>query len=124
MKKTNWLIVLSLPVLLSLSGCVIKVGSGDGESQYFSSDHHDIEAQNRKKIARLELRQAYDEVKTIFGTANFNESYQKDGQQIQVLYYRTHRVHADGMTTKDECTPLVFKEGYLVSWGEQALNQI
>jgi hypothetical protein len=58
------------------------------------------------------------------GVADFNESYQKNGEQIQVLFYRTNRLHKDGLTTKDECTPLIFKNNQLVSWGENAYKQI
>jgi len=28
----------------------------------------------------------------------------------------------DGITTKDECTPLVFRNGNLVGWGDSAYS--
>jgi hypothetical protein len=58
------------------------------------------------------------------GIADFNESYSKDDDTYQVLYYRTQRINGDGVTTKDECTPLVFKNSILVGWGERAYNTI
>jgi len=33
----------------------------------------------------------------------------KGDDEYRVLYYRTQRLHADGDTTKDETTPLIFK---------------
>jgi hypothetical protein len=42
---------------------------------------------------------------------------------VQVLYYRTRRVDDDGITTKNECTPLVFINNELVGWGELSLSK-
>jgi hypothetical protein len=47
-----------------------------------------------------------------------------DGATYQVLYYRTHRTHSDGETTKDETTPLVFKDSALIGWGMDALARV
>jgi len=58
------------------------------------------------------------------GQANFSEAYETDGNQYQILYYRTHRVDSDGETTKDETTPLVFKNQRLIGWGQDALQRI
>jgi len=33
------------------------------------------------------------------------------------LFYRTRRTEADGETSRDETTPLVFKNNELVGWG-------
>jgi hypothetical protein len=41
-----------------------------------------------------------------------------------VLFYRTHRRDGDGVTTKDECTPLVFKNGLLIGWGDAAYQAL
>ena len=60
----------------------------------------------------------------MLGVADFNEVYNKGDENIQVLYYRTNRKHADGITTKDECTPLIFKNGALVSWGDTAYSML
>ncbi|WP_279513250.1 DUF3192 domain-containing protein [Idiomarina aquatica] len=37
---------------------------------------------------------------------------------------RTHRTHADGMTTRDECTPIVFIDDKLTGTGELALDKV
>lgn len=107
---------------LGLSGCVISVG-GDGEYGHHS-DWQDKEKKNRKYISRLKQEVSYDEILDRMGIADFNEFYSQDNDTFQVLYYRTQRIDGDGVTTKDECTPLVFKNSKLVGWGETAFNGI
>ncbi|PKL94995.1 MAG: hypothetical protein CVV18_07155, partial [Gammaproteobacteria bacterium HGW-Gammaproteobacteria-8] len=51
----------------------------------------------------------------------FSEAFTIDGVAHRVLFYRTQRVEGDGVTTRDETTPLVFVEGRLAGWGETAL---
>lgn len=116
MKKT--LIAAALVLPLALSGCVISV-DGDGEYSHHS-DWQDREHKNRKHIANLETNTDISSIKSRMGTPDFNESHPKGDDQFQVLYYRTQRMDGDGVTTKDECTPLVFKNGLLIGWGESA----
>jgi hypothetical protein len=107
---------------LGLSGCVISVDS-DGKYSY-QSDWQDKEQKNRKNIALLIQNASYDDILNRMGIADFNEFYAKVDDTYQVLYYRTQRIEDDGVTTKDECTPLVFKNSVLVGWGESAFNAI
>ena len=107
---------------LGLSGCVISVG-GEGEYGY-QSDWQDKEKKNRKHISKLEQDTSYDQILNRMGIADFNEFYTKGNDTYRVLYYRTQRIDGDGITTKDECTPLVFKNTALVGWGETAFNAI
>lgn len=123
MKKSLATLLLIAPLTLGLTGCII-VADGNGEHGSFISDHEDREFENRKKIARLENGMAYLAAQDYLGVPDFNESYDKDGEAIQVLFYRTNRVHSDSMTTKDECTPLIFKAGKLTSWGESAYKEL
>lgn len=119
MKKVLLPLLVITPLTLGLTGCVVAVGGGeDGYSM--SHDFEDREYDNRKKIARLQLNSSFNDVQSTLGVADFNEVYEKNGENIQVLYYRTNRKHKDGITTKDECTPLIFKNGELVSWGDSA----
>lgn len=110
MKKTLATLLLIAPLTLGLTGCII-VADGDGGYKNMMTDHDDREYDNRKKIARLEINTDYSDAQDRLGVADFNESFEQDGQNIQVLYYRTNRKHADSMTTKDECTYLQFVDG-------------
>ncbi|MFT6902031.1 MAG: hypothetical protein ACJAXS_002239 [Colwellia sp.] len=119
MRKSIIALLIAVPLTLSLSGCVIAVGGGD-EGHSMSTSFGDREYENRKKIAKIQLNSRYDEVKSQFGLADFNEKYQMDGKEIKVLFYRTHRVHKDDLTTKDECTYLHFVDGALLQTGNGA----
>ena len=118
--KKHLLLIAALSSPLFLSGCVISVGDGDSGS-YYGSDWQKREQNNRKHIAKLETGMRYQDVTRKMGVADFNEMVQNDGTQRRILYYRTQRSADDGVTTKDECTPLVFEDGVLVGWGESAL---
>ncbi|TKB43563.1 DUF3192 domain-containing protein [Thalassotalea mangrovi] len=117
-------LLVMAPLTAGLTGCVIAVdGNGDWDANSISSSQ-DTAYENRKNLAELEENMSFSQVKAKMGVPDFNETYDKDGEKIQVLYYRTNRKHGDGMTTKDECTPLIFKDKVLVSWGEKALVQL
>jgi len=113
MKKTLLAVALTLP--LTLTGCVVAVGGDDDNYSYKS--HESQEYKNRKAIARMELGTAYETTTARLGVADFFEKYEENGELVQVAYYRTHRVHKDGLTTKDECTYLKFVNGKLVATG-------
>ncbi|GAB2689028.1 DUF3192 domain-containing protein [Aliiglaciecola sp. 3_MG-2023] len=120
MKKILVAAALALP--LTLSGCVISVG-GEGDYSY-QSDWEQKERKNRKAIARLESNTAIEDIRSRLGTPDFSELYQENNDEINVLFYRTQRREGDGVTTKDECTPLVFKNGNLIGWGDSAYSNI
>ncbi|WP_371189163.1 DUF3192 domain-containing protein [Thalassotalea maritima] len=124
MKKSLAALLLAAPMTLALSGCIVVAPGSDGDYSHFTADHEEREYQNRKKIARLTVGMEYLAAQDYLGVPDFSEVYDKNGESIQVLYYRTNRVHADSQTTKDECTPLVFKNGKLSSWGDSAYQQI
>lgn len=105
----------------ALSGCVISVGGDDG---HYSSDWEDREYNNRKHVSQLETNMTYESVVRKMGVADFNEMHEKDNHTFRVLFYRTQRTMDDGLTTKDECTPLVFKDGMLVGWGNSAYQYL
>lgn len=122
MKKSLIALVVCAPLAMGLTGCVVAI---DGDNDHSSmSNSHDRAQKNREQIATLFPQMSYGDITNRMGVADFNENYTKDGESIHVLFYRTHRVHKDDLTTKDECTPLIFKNGALVSWGESALAQL
>ena len=117
-------LLLAGVVTASLSGCVINVGEDGYDSDWQGSNWKSEESRNRQLISNLSPGMGIDTIKSKMGVADFFEAYNKDDGLVEVLYYRTQRMHGDGKTTKDECTALVFKHGQLVGWGEQALLQL
>jgi len=105
---------------LTLSGCVISI---DGENeQSYGSDWQDIEQKNRRAITKLQPSLTLNDVSSRMASPDFNEYYENKGDSYQILYFRTHRNEGDGVTTKDECTPLIFKNGVLTGWGDTAYH--
>jgi hypothetical protein len=104
------------------SGCVIHVGD-DGEGYYSRGDRHRQEVVNRNVISQLALGTTVEQVRQRLGEPDFSEAWLSEGVEVRVLRYRTHRTSADGDTTIDETTPLVFRAGRLVGIGEQAAAQ-
>lgn len=111
-------------ISLGLSGCVLNVG--DHESVK-SHDYWEVQQEkNRDSLTKLSLGMTLDQVQVIMGTSDFSEAFvnQADKEQVKVLFYRTQWAKGDGKTTKDECTPIVFKNSELVGWGDTAYKQI
>ncbi|MDN7125217.1 DUF3192 domain-containing protein [Pseudidiomarina terrestris] len=115
--------VAILAASATLQGCII-VADGEHGDGYSSSDFRKQEEQNRQMISALSDSATLTDVRSRMGTPDFANRTTVDGARYDVLYYRTHRVEADGNTSKDECTPLVFKDSILVGTGELALSRI
>ena len=107
-------------VLLSLSGCVI-VG---GDHGWGSGDWQEEERENRRVISTLEIGMEHGEVVSRLGTPSFSEAYSREGEEYRVLFFRTQHRHSDGETSRDETTPLVFRNDTLIGWGDDVLASI
>ena len=120
MKKLMLCTALVAPMLLS--GCIISVGDDDRE--HYQASWEQRESNNRKHISNLEVNAHFEDVTRKMGVADFNEMVGEGDHVYRILYYRTQRTEDDGITTKDECTPLVFKDNRLIGWGEEAVRKI
>ncbi len=85
----------------------------------------DREEVNRAYISSLTLDDKVntDMIITKLGGPDISEAKQTTEDNIQVLFYRTRHIKSDGITTIDECTPLLFKNNQLIAWGENAYQQ-
>ncbi|NMH59732.1 DUF3192 domain-containing protein [Alteromonas ponticola] len=83
-------------------------------------DWKDREEYNKVQITKLRLGSTLEEVLALLGSPDITEARMEKGSPIQVMFYRTHHVRADGLTTLDECTPLLFEGDKLIAWGEGA----
>lgn len=107
---------------LVLSGCVISVrDDGMDAGWHDEEDWRQRQERNQQALAYLELGRSVGSVTDELGPADLTESFVREGQTYRVLFYRTHRMHSDGRTTRDETVPLVFVDGELVGWGDSAL---
>ncbi|WP_460862523.1 DUF3192 domain-containing protein [Rheinheimera gaetbuli] len=107
---------------VTLSGCVVSVGGNhefDDDSNWKKTQHA-----NLQQINKLVLDMSADDVRTLLGSPDFTEAFNKEGSTVQVLFYRTHHHKSDGKTTKEECTPLIFKQNRLTGWGDKAYQYL
>ncbi|WP_157610703.1 DUF3192 domain-containing protein [Arsukibacterium perlucidum] len=108
-----------------LTGCVVAIGDKDYEKLDGADNQwRATQQQNLAQINQFQPGIAFNDVISLLGTPDFTEFLVKDQQQVQVLFYRTQHKRSDGKTTKDECTPLVFINGQLHSWGDKAYQQL
>lgn len=106
----------------TLSGCVVAIG--DKTDSRSESSWQKAQTNNLQQINQLQLGARADDVRSLLGAPDFSELFEKDGEQVLVLFYRTHHVKSDNKTTKDECTPLVFKNNLLTGWGDKAYKYL
>lgn len=118
MKKA--MLALSLAMATTLGGCVIAIGP-DGFDTGDSVTRRD--GKMREKIADLPLGQSTEAVREKLGEPEFSEAFAGKDGEYRVWFYRTHRSKSDGDTTRDETTPLVFRDGKLVAFGTDAYKQ-
>jgi hypothetical protein len=116
MKKSLLALLVALPLVSTLSGCVISVNDGEVDHSLMGNSG-DRSYENRKKIAKIQLSSSFADMQDKLGVADFSETYTNNEQTVRVLYYRTQRKHKDGLTTKDECTYLEFIDGELTQTG-------
>ncbi|MBB1438712.1 DUF3192 domain-containing protein [Shewanella sp. SG41-4] len=83
----------------------------------------DRQAFNLQKMSEVSFGQSLDEIRTLLGSADFVEAKTGIDGQYQVMYYRTHHIKSDGETTKEECTPLLFRDNLLIAWGQDTEDQ-
>lgn len=118
-------ILLTIPLAMSISGCVIVAGDGDWHDDDDSSNWQSEQRDNRQNMTKLSLGQDRSDVLAQMGDPTFTEAFKsEDGTPYQILFYRTHREHGDGETTKDETTAVVFENDKLIGWGNDALQRI
>ncbi|WP_353539407.1 DUF3192 domain-containing protein, partial [Colwellia sp. KU-HH00111] len=74
MKKTLLALVVALPLISTLSGCVIAVNDGDVDHSLMG-DSGDRSYENRKKIAGIQLGSSFVDIQDKLGVADFSETY-------------------------------------------------
>ncbi len=119
--KRLTLITTALATTLALSGCVIV----NGEPGWVgSSDWEREQKRNSEAIANLDIGMERSTVVGRLGTPSFSEAYTREGDEYRVLFFRTRHRHSDGDTTRDETTPLVFKNDTLIGWGDEVYASV
>lgn len=83
----------------------------------------DREQYNSIQIGKLELGITHQEIVELLGSPDISEAKMVAQDKLQVMFYRTQRVKPDGITSQDECTPLLFRNDILVAFGANAYDK-
>jgi outer membrane protein assembly factor BamE (lipoprotein component of BamABCDE complex) len=99
--KTVYLSAISMAMLFLFSGCFMC------STGYFEA------ASNREKMSTLRIGMTKARVVQIMGEPLKKEVYSRP----DVWFYYTQSRWTDGQCTRDECSPVVFKKGKVIGWG-------
>ena len=83
-------------------------------------DWKDREEYNKVQISKLELGLQKKQILELLGSPDITQAKRNNNKELQVMFYRTQHRQADGITTEDECTALLFENNELVAWGDSA----
>jgi outer membrane protein assembly factor BamE (lipoprotein component of BamABCDE complex) len=119
--KTLISVLLGTAMAFTLSGCVIVAGEHGWDDRNNDSHWEKQQKDNLEMISNLELMVDRTSVVEKLGVPSLSDAFVKGDDHYRVLYYRTKHTKSDGETTKDETTPLVFKNNQLIGWGHDLL---
>ncbi|MFK7829306.1 MAG: DUF3192 domain-containing protein [Congregibacter sp.] len=111
--KTSAHLCLVCLLSLGVTGCIFVDGEHVSREDWSRSQRD-----NREMISQLAINMQRSEVLEKLGTPADSEAFTHQEEEVRVLFYRTHWKHGDGETTRDETTPLVFKNDRLIGWGD------
>jgi len=113
-------LILAVQVAVEIVDEVVEINVNE-EGAGRDTDWARVERENRLAIESLDTGLALDEVRSVMPhEPAFTEAFSVDDVDYRVLFYRTQRVAGDGVTRRDETTPLIFADGRLTGWGELA----
>ena len=120
-KKFFRYLILGLGLYALIATSVIMFYKDDPQAMIWQ----DREAFNKRYIEKLRLEDTFtlNDVLEYLGSPDLTYA-RRDGEQVwQVVFYRTQHKTSDGITTMDECTGLLFKNGQLIMWGPRAYEK-
>ena len=118
-KKIVKRVGLGLAVYLLFAALVLLFYPDDPASM----DWKDREQYNQVQVGKLELGTSKQQVMELLGSPDISEAKRVQDESLQVMFYRTQHMESDGITTMNECTPLLFRNDILISWGEGAYQK-
>ncbi|WP_411360445.1 DUF3192 domain-containing protein [Pseudidiomarina sp. YC-516-91] len=117
MSKMAKIVIIGFVIYLAATALILAVYQADPDNMSWQ----ERETFNLKQIGQLNLGLSKEDVIRVLGSPDISEAKATPaGEEVLVLFYRTHHVKSDGITTRDECTPLLFKNGSLIAWGADA----
>lgn len=117
-KKFIRYLILGLGLYALIATLVITFYKDDPQAMIWQ----DREAFNERYIRKLSIDEAVtlNSVLDYLGSPDLTYAKRNKDQVWQIVFYRTQHQTSDGITTMDECTGLLFKNGELFLWGPSA----
>ncbi|MEL0639643.1 MULTISPECIES: DUF3192 domain-containing protein [Pseudoalteromonas] len=121
LKKFSRYLILGLGLYALIATLVITFYKDDPQAMIWQ----DREAFNKRYIEKLSLEQptSLNSVLDYLGSPDLTYAKREGELVLQIVFYRTQHITSDGITTMDECTGLLFKNGSLILWGPSAYNK-
>ncbi|MDN4500911.1 DUF3192 domain-containing protein [Alteromonadaceae bacterium BrNp21-10] len=83
----------------------------------------DREQFNKVQVNKLQVGTDRKVIIELLGSPDISEARKINDKIVQVMFYRTQHTKSDGITTQDECTPLLFENDKLIAWGNGTYQQ-
>ena len=121
LKKFIRYLILGLGLYALIATLVIAFYKDDPQAMIWQ----DRESFNKRYIEKLSLdsQTTLNTVLDYLGSPDLTFAKRDDEQVLQIIFYRTQHITSDGITTMDECTGLLFKNGQLILWGPSAYSK-
>ncbi|KPH62455.1 hypothetical protein AMS58_04170 [Pseudoalteromonas porphyrae] len=119
-KKVFRYLILGLGVYALIATLVITFYKDDPQAMIWQ----DREAFNKRYIDKLTIENPVNlnSVLDYLGSPDLTFAKRDKEEVWQIIFYRTQHIKSDGITTMDECSGLLFKNGELVLWGPSAFD--
>ena len=121
LKKFIRYLILGLGLYALIATLVIAFYKDDPQAMIWQ----DRESFNKRYIEKLSLdsQTTLNTVLDYLGSPDLTFAKRDNEQVLQIIFYRTQHLTSDGITTMDECTGLLFKNGQLILWGPSAYSK-
>lgn len=121
LKKFIRYLILGLGLYALIATLVIAFYKDDPQAMIWQ----DRESFNKRYIEQLSLdsQTTLNTVLDYLGSPDLTFAKRDNEQVLQIIFYRTQHITSDGITTMDECTGLLFKNGQLILWGPSAYSK-
>jgi len=117
-------VVTRIFIALAIYGIFVALVMNFYDDNPSNMQWEDREDYNRHFITRVQLNKfSFEEALEELGSPDITEAKRIGDNNYQVMFYRTQHVKSDGITTQEECTPLLFKNNILVATGKPAYQQ-
>jgi len=120
----NKKVVVRILIALAIYGVFVALVVNFYDDSPSDMEWGDRESYNKQYIGKLTLEKFnFEQAIEELGGPDITEAKKVDGNSFQVMFYRTQHMKSDGLTTQDECTALLFKNGSLIAIGKSAYEQ-